>query len=253
MRTMTKLLLVGAALGGVALYTTQAKAADDEGEGSGPSEGTPMPTEAFGTVLSAADLASLRAVEDAAQIPDLAAFLAIVGAGESNWKSPNPWTAHNLDPKEVDASSKAVDAGVKRGLPPLKYEAEARKWGSGGAFGLLAPYALWSGRSSDYPLRDRPPDQIFDRSIQLACAADTVARLARQDVVHQWLACRVAWKGLQIVKDDPSLAGKEAQDVLARMHKRVGQQNLDALLPVLSRTINTSAYPGLSATLERLG
>jgi len=201
--------------------------------------------------VSMVDRERLFAAEQAAQIPGLAVFLAVVGAGESNWKASNPWAAHNLDKQETDASRDAYLAGVKAGLPAMAHAEEVKAFGSGGAFALIAPYALWSGRPSR-PLLNEAPDILFDPATSLACAADTVVRLAAYKQVTSWRHVRVAWAALKIVKNDPSLTSEKAQAVLARMVKRTTEQGLAPLLPRLDAKPDVSKYPGLPMVLDRL-
>lgn len=200
-------------------------------------------------VMAAEDVQRLVELERAAEIPGLARFLAAVGATESNWASPTRYSAHNDSASEVNASAAAVKGGLDRGLPPLGKGSAAAEFGSGGLFGLLAPYALWAG-GPDYPLVDRPPEIVFDPKIAGAIAADMVKRLRKRGIAS-WDQMKVAWKGLGLALGDPTLASKVSQQVLARAEKRAKEQGLDPTF--LDDPIDVSAYPGLTALLARLG
>lgn len=234
---------VGAAtLGGVLLYHRPGLVPGEGGsEGEGEREVLPA-----GLPLRGVDLERLVATELAAKIPGLARFLAVVGAGESNWKIANPWGARNESASEVAASQAAFDALAKQGI---SLKPAAAKWGSGGAFGLLAPYALIAGRP-DRPFLAFEPDRILEPVVSCAAAAAMVVRL-RQSGITSWQAMRVAWKGLAVAKKDPELTGPTAQAVLARMSDDVTKGGLDALLP-LTGAVDTANFPAFDRFLDTL-
>ncbi|MCB9702140.1 MAG: hypothetical protein H6711_09615 [Myxococcales bacterium] len=82
--------------------------------------------------------------EEQARIAGAGRILAVIAYRESRFVT----TAHNGDaPSETTeraASRRAYDRGKDRN-PPLRFGERAADFGSGGLFGLLAPYFLWTG------------------------------------------------------------------------------------------------------------
>lgn len=233
-----------AVLGGGAVYAIHRSRRADEADEE---EGWISSLVQTGVMVSQ-DVALLSATEQAAKIPGLARYLAAVGAGESNWKSPTRWRARNDSKGETAASLAAVKGGLERGLPPLNFAEFAAGFGSGGMFGILAPYGLWSGRP-DYPLVEKPPDVIFIPEVSCAIAADMVVR-NRKRGVKTWWQMRVAWKSLKVALEDPGLLSDTSRAVLGRMAKRTAEQGLQQ---PENTPIETDDYPGMATLLDLLG
>jgi hypothetical protein len=78
------------------------------------------------------------------KIEGSARLFAVIAYRESRFVT----TAHNGNANgEQDErdSSRAAYKNNKDRNPPLKYGEQAAEFGSGGLFGLLAPYFLWTG------------------------------------------------------------------------------------------------------------
>lgn len=197
------------------------------------------------------DLKRLAAIEVAAAIPGLARFLATVGATESNWKIQDPWSVRNDRPAEVAGSAAAVKALAKAGVL-LPHPDDAASFGSGGAFGLLLPYALAAGKP-DRPLLGLKGQEFLDNwRYQVAAAADMVVRLVSTGFVKTWRQARVGWDSVVTVKKDPELTGPSATSVLDRTRSRLTERGFGDLWPLPGSEISTGSYPGMKAVLKEL-
>jgi hypothetical protein len=98
-------------------------------------------------------------MEEASKIEGSARLFAVIAYRESRFVT----TAHNGNANEQDErdSSRAAYTNNKDRNPPLKYGEQAAEFGSGGLFGLLAPYL---------PVDRRPRDR------QACAAAERAAR-----------------------------------------------------------------------------
>src|SRR5690606_21514062 len=83
-------------------------------------------------------------MEEVSKIGGSARFFSLVAYGEARYVA----TAHNGNTEgeqdERDDSRAAYNNNKARN-PPLRYGEQAAEFGSGGLFGQLAPYFLWTG------------------------------------------------------------------------------------------------------------
>jgi hypothetical protein len=190
-----KLVLALGAIGLAALYSRRAQAAPIKPQGLSSGD------------LRQDDARLLVDGETRARIPGLARFLAVVGAGESNWGSPTRWSAHNKSEKETKASERAYKLGLERGFPAIP-DATAPSWGSGGMFGIVGVYGLWGGRPA-FPLLNRPVETLFQPEVSIAAAAELVDRyttaIRKSYDRVTWWHLRLAWANLSIALEDESL------------------------------------------------
>lgn len=162
----------------------------------------------------------LRRAETVTGIPGLAVFLAVVGQGEGNWKylKDRPsWDSRNTRANETAASIRAYDSGVNQGRPVPGAGSAVRTFGSGGAFGSLAPYVAWAGfNEGKMPLLNSPPSVIFDPATSTAHAAYMASRLVREPYSPAtWAQLRLAFASPNALLTAPE--GALAADVLRRM------------------------------------
>jgi len=222
----------------------------DEGPADGLPAAVPEEPSLIKTgVMAADDVAMLIKLERESGIHGIALFLAAVGATESNWKSEQRYSAHNTRASEVAASARALAGGMKRGYPQPKYFKEAAAFGSGGLYGLLCPYALWSGKRDKVVLDWKPEDALFDPVVASCLAADFVYRYYLNGI-RTWLQCRVAWKSLKYALNEPDSDGEKTKQVVANMVEKTLAQGLDAVLP---NPLDVSRYPGLRELMRRMG
>lgn len=103
--------------------------------------------------------------------------------------------AHNTTDHEVGAS---CDAYVnRRGKnPPLVYGVDAALFGSGGLFGALAPYFLWTAITSkkkNAPLLQYPPEAMFLPRVAGFAAAVFMFRLLHYHRIEDHGDIKVGW------------------------------------------------------------
>ncbi len=197
------------------------------------------------------DLRRLAEIELASAIPGLARFLATVGATESNWTIEDPWSVRNDRAAEVAGSTAAVKALAKVGVQ-LGHPDDAAAFGSGGAFGLLLPYALAAGKP-ERPLANVTGQEFLDNwRMQAAAAADMVVRLVASGAAKTWRQARVAWDSPANAKKDPTLTGAASLSVLNRTRSRLQERGFGDLWPLADSEILTASYPGMSHVLKEL-
>lgn len=271
---MLKGLLTLGALAGVGYlgyraFEDKAKASEPSDEQPTPSPATPatpaipyMPPaegDARWGIVPARAQRLLRRAEEVTGIPGLAVFLAAVGQGEGNWeylaKRPT-WDARNTRPNETSASIKAYDAGVNQGRPVPGAGSAVRTFGSGGAFGSLAPYVAWAGfNESNMPLLNSPPTVIFDPATSTAHAAYMATRLIREPYSPAtWAQLRLAWASPNALLT--AREGPLAADVLARMVVDVNKAGLTAaageLPKVPQRNAGERSFAKILAALKEV-
>lgn len=191
----------------------------------------------------------LLRVEAASGIFGAARFLAVASWRESRWQA----DAHNDSAKEVTASSDAY-AARSGDLPPLAFGAAAADFGSGGLFGLLAPYYLWSGVNevgAKAPLLDMPPASMFDPVLSAFGAAVYMQRIVANYGPDDWADVRAGWASPTLLTS--ARGGDKYNEVRARFladAKAVGIDLDDrATMPA---TPSAKAWPGVLAVYAAL-
>jgi hypothetical protein len=161
-------------------------------------------------------------------------------------------TAHNGNASgEQDErdSSRAAYKNNKDRNPPLKYGEQAAEFGSGGLFGLLAPYFLWTGVpevGKKAPLLRAPPELVFQPRAAAFGACVYMQRLLAHYRVDDVPDIKAGWASPSLLKDE--LRRRQVPDVRANY-----LENVDALGST-SRTRRPSrpsssaaAWPGVPA------
>ena len=101
-------------------------------------------------------------------------------------------------------SSRNAYKNRKDSNPPLRYGELAAEFGSGGLFGLLAPYFLWTGVpevKEKAPLLNAPPSLVFQPRAAGFGAAVYMQRLLKQYRIDDIPDIKVGWA-------NPALLGK---------------------------------------------
>ncbi|MEZ4454329.1 MAG: hypothetical protein R3B09_33055 [Nannocystaceae bacterium] len=206
--------VVGA--GALALWSGEASAAEPSPTPSGDGDDLdfglpPLPTAADvqGDLTrnwgdTPVDLRALfMKIEEASRIAGSARVFATIAFRESAFVT----RAHNGDaPKEQperDASRRAYESN-KGHNPPLRYGEQAADFGSGGLFGLLAPYFLWTGVpevGAKAPLLNAPPEIMFEPRAAAFGAAVYMQRILKNYRVDDIYDVKAGWAS-------PSLLGK---------------------------------------------
>ena len=192
-------------------------------------------------------------IEEITRIFGAARYLAIVAKRESAFVT----AAHNgnaaNEQDERDDSRKAY-ANNKDRNPPLRYGEQAADFGSGGLFGLLAPYFLWTGVpevGAKAPLLNAPPEIVFQPRAAAFGAAVYMQRILKHYRVDDVADIKVGWA-------NPGLLGKSRggatyNDVRARFladAKSLGIDLADAT--TIPAKLDPSAWPGVPAVFAGL-
>ena len=134
-------------------------------------------------------------IEAATRIKGAGRFLAIVAKRESAFKLNAQNGDRPQEQGERDASRRAYDAGRNRN-PPLRYGQEAANFGSGGLFGLLAPYFLWTGVNelgANAPFLDSRPELVFNPNASAFGAAVYLQRILKNYTTNDLPDIKAGW------------------------------------------------------------
>ena len=257
-----------AGIGGALLYSRRASAAglpapaSGPGPGAGPAVGLgpiPEPGEVAGDLLSnwgetPVDLRALfMTMEEVSRIAGSSRIFAIIGYRESRFVT----TAHNGnamgEQDERDSSRRAYDNNKGRN-PPLKYGEQAADFGSGGLFGELAPYFLWTGVpevGKKAPLLNAPPELLFQPRAAAFGAAVYMQRLLANYRVDDIADIKAGWA-------NPGLLGSGRgsatyHDVRARFLGDAMTLGIDLTdQATIPPKLDASAWPGVAAVFAGL-
>jgi hypothetical protein len=145
--------------------------------------------------------ALLLAIEEATTIVGAARFLGGVAYQESGFKV----NAHNGDEfeeqSERNASYRAYYNHKDRN-PPLMFGEQAANFGSGGLFGALAPFALWTGvqeLKNKAPLLNSDPRILFLPRVAAFCAAVYLQRVLTYHDVRDMADIKVGWGSISLL------------------------------------------------------
>ena len=141
-------------------------------------------------------------MEEVSKIAGSARVFSVIAYRESRYIA----TAHNGNAsgeKDERDSSRAAYKNNKDRNPPLRYGEQAAEFGSGGYFGLLAPYFLWTGVpevGARAPLLNAPPELVFQPRAAAFGAVVYMQRLLKAYRVDDIPDIKVGWAS-------PSLLG----------------------------------------------
>ena len=192
-------------------------------------------------------------MEEVARIPGSARVFAVIAYRESQFIT----TAHNgneADEQDERDDSRLAYENNKGRNPPLRYGAEAAEFGSGGLFGALAPYFLWTGVpeiGSKAPLLNAPPELVFQPRAAAFGACVYMQRILKHYRVDDVADIKVGWA-------NPSLLGssrgnEKYHDVRARFltdSVALGVNLSDET--TVPPKLDPSAWPGVPAVFAGL-
>ena len=252
-----------AGVGGMLLFSKRASAASSSGNAPAPPtiDLAPLPRAADVTGdLSTnwgdtpVDLRPLfRLIEEVSRIKGAGPLLSVVASHESSYVT----TAHNgnaaAEQDERDDSRTAYINNKGRN-PPLRYGEESAEFGSGGLFGQLAPYFLWTGVpevGKKAPLLNAPPSLMFQPRAAAFAAAVYLQRLLTQYRIDDHADIKVGWA-------NPGLLGKgrgsaKYQEVRTRFLEDAKKVGIDlADTSTIPAKLDASAWPGVAAVFAGL-
>lgn len=191
----------------------------------------------------------LLLTEQASGIKGAARILAVVARRESRFAA----TAHDTDKKAVNASRDAYDDAVGK-WPPLVYGASAREFGSGGLFGALAPYLLWTGvqeLGDEAPLLGSPPEVMYFPRVAAFAAAVYMDRILDRYTVLDVPDIKVGWANPGLLsegRDSPAYLG--VRERFLKDAKILGIDLTDAT--TIPERPTTEAWPGVQEVFDRV-
>ena len=195
----------------------------------------------------------LMLIEQITRTFGAARYLAIVAKRESAFVT----AAHNgnaANEQDERDDSRLAYVNNKDRNPPLRYGEQAADFGSGGLFGQLAPYFLWTGVpevGAKAPLLSAPPEIMFQPRAAAFGAAVYMQRILKHYRVDDVADIKVGWA-------NPGLLGKGRggatyNDVRARFladAKSLGIDLADAT--TIPAKLDPSAWPGVPAVFAGL-
>ena len=261
-----------AGVGGALLYSRRASAASSPMPGPTPTPGPvpgPPPVIELAPLPKAADVkgdlstnwgetpVDLRALfmlmEEVARIPGSARVFGTIAYRESRFVT----TAHNGnatgEQDERDGSRLAYNNNKDRN-PPLRYGAQAAEFGSGGLFGALAPYFLWTGVpevGSKAPLLNSPPELVFQPRAAAFGAVVYMQRILKNYRVDDIADIKVGWANPSLLGS--GRGGTKYHDVRARFLTDAIALGIDLTdASTIPPKLDASAWPGVPAVFAGL-
>ena len=192
-------------------------------------------------------------MEEASRIQGAARVFAVIAYRESRFVT----TAHNGNAsgeKDERDSSRAAYKNNKDRNPTLKYGEQAAEFGSGGLFGLLAPYFLWTGVpeiGKKAPLRGAPPELVFQPRAAAFGACVYMQRLLAQYRVDDLADIKVGWASPSLLKD--GRGGAKYHDVRANFLGDAMTLGIDLTdAATIPPKLDAKAWPGVPAVFKAL-
>lgn len=192
-------------------------------------------------------------MEETSRIAGSARVFAVIAQRESRFIT----TAQNGNAaKEQDErdDSRTAYTNNKDKNPPLRYGEQAAEFGSGGLFGLLAPYFLWTGVPEvgvKAPLLGAPPSLLFQPRAAGFGAVVYMQRLLSKYRVDDIADIKAGWA-------NPALLGKGRggetyNSVRARFLEDAKTLGIDlADTDTIPTKLDASAWPGVPAVFAGL-
>jgi hypothetical protein len=195
------------------------------------------------------DLRPLFALmERASKIEGSARIFAVIAKREADFQA----TAHNDSEHEVKASRRAY-ANARDRNPPLKYGETAAEFGSGGLFGALAPYFLWTAvreMKGQAPLLSAHPEAMYIPRIAGFAAVAYMVGIVTYYKVEDHADIKVGWASPAILK---SKQGSTYQAIRTRFFSDAAALGVDLEdTSTIPAELTAKDWPGVPAVLEAL-
>ncbi len=192
-------------------------------------------------------------MEETSKIAGSARVFAVIAYRESRFVT----TAHNgnaTGEQDERDSSRAAYKNNKDRNPPLRYGEQAAEFGSGGLFGLLAPYFLWTGVAAvgkKAPLLNAPPELVFQPRAAAFGAAVYMQRLLAHYRVDDLADIKVGWASPSLLGS--GRGGSQYQSVRERFLADAETVGIDlADQTTIPPKLDASAWPGVPAVFAAL-
>jgi hypothetical protein len=224
-----------------------------------PTPNAPAPSDTTAALPSAADVPGFDLVRNWGKTPtNLRPLFALMerlsgidGAGRifatiAKRESAFVATAHNDSEAERKASRRAYD-NMKDRNPALAYGMQAAEFGSGGLFGALAPYFLWTGVPEEgdaAPLLQSPPIVMFLPRVAGFAACVYLQRLVAHYRLDDHLDIKAGWASPSLLKADRG--SKTYQAVRDRFNSDAIELGVDLEdITTIPKTLSAARWPGV--------
>lgn len=201
------------------------------------------------------DLRSLfLLMEEVSGIVGAGRIFSIIAYRESRYVA----TAHNGDGQEEQAernrSWEAYQNNKDRN-PPLAAAEAAASFGSGGLFGALTPYFLWSGiqeLGTKAPLLSADPRIMFLPRVAAFAACVYLQRLLAHYEIKDHADIKVGWGSISLLKE-PGRGGETYQAIRTMFLADAATVGIDLNdASTIPQKLSVSAWPGVAKVWEAL-
>ncbi len=245
-------------LGGALLFARRASAAvqPKQGPSAAAWDAPPLPreSEVHGDLVrnwgsTPEDLRPLfLLMEETSKIAGAARVFAVIAYGESRFV-PHAHNGNDHNEAEERAASRRAYENNKDRNPPLRYGEAAADFGSGGLFGALAPYFLWTGVSevsTAAPFLAAPPELMYQPRAAAFAAMVKLQRLLRAYYkVADVLDIKAGWANPQLLTT--ARGGTTYLAVRGRFQGDADKLGVDFADTDTIPTLKASAWPGVPA------
>jgi hypothetical protein len=192
-------------------------------------------------------------MEESSRIVGSARLFSVIAFRESQFVT----AAHNGNAqKEQDErdDSRAAYNNNKDRNPPLRHGDAAADFGSGGLFGNLAPYFLWSGVpevGQRAPLLNAPPELVFQPRAAAFGACVHMQRLLKAYRIDDHADIKVGWASPSLLGS--GRGGEAYNSVRARFFEDAINLGIDIVdTSTIPTKLDASAWPGVPAVFSAL-
>ncbi len=227
---------------------------------NGPSHSLPTAADVEGDLVrnwgkTPADLRPLfLTMEKASGIVGSGRIFSVIAQRESGFQA----TAHNGNDQpeqaERDASARAY-ANNKARNPPLAAGEAAAAFGSGGLFGALAPYFLWTGvqeLGAKAPLLGADPRVMFEPRIAGFAACVYMQRLLANYDIQDHADIKVGWGSVSLLKP-PGRGGETYHAIRGHFLADAATLGIDLTdVATIPKNLRATAWPGVAKVFAAL-
>ena len=188
-------------------------------------------------------------MEEVSQIRGSARIFALIAYREAGFKV----AAHNDSAAETGSSRLAYKNAKDRNRP-LTYGEASGEFGSGGLFGALAPYFLWTGvqeMKGNAPLLGAPPEVMFVPRIAAFGAVVYLQRLLTYYTIDDHADIKVGWASPSLLKK--GRGGSTYKTVRTRFYSDASELGLDLEdTTTIPKTLSAKSWPGAATAFTAL-
>ena len=188
-------------------------------------------------------------MEKVSLIRGSARIFALIAYREAGFKV----AAHNDSPEETKSSRLAYKNAKDRNRP-LTYGEASGEFGSGGLFGALAPYFLWTGvqeMKGNAPLLRAPPEVMFVPRIAAFGAVVYLQRLLDYYRIDDHADIKVGWANPSLLKS--KRGNSTYKTVRTRFYSDASVLGLDLEDTItIPKTLSAKSWPGVATAFTAL-